>query len=286
MAGPDAQANGHSNGDAGAPPPQQQQRPAGLSFAGLAGRGRPRGAALGVHGPAAVAQRQAISGFGEGVDAVPVAAADKPVIPRQEDTFVVGRPQSDRGGRQRNPNRFLPDRADAAPVAVEEKFEVAAEEVVGPVTYGLQLVVTKTETVTTAPGRDGSPGAGPSDALATDGGRLANGRGSAANETQALSVTSRDWEARKLHEDLHRLADDPDLDQCVIPPELCASVIKLPRLFPAPQSPLLADFVRGTVRQNPLCSRHAPAYLFLSCIPACIGGLAALRFIQHAITVS
>jgi len=58
---------------------------------------------------------------------------------------VVGRP-SDRGRRQ-GPARFLPDRADAAPVAVEEKFEIAAEEVAGPVTYGLQIVATRTETV-------------------------------------------------------------------------------------------------------------------------------------------
>ena len=62
---------------------------------------------------------------------------------------MVGRPSGsgDRGRRQ-NPARFLPDRADAAPVAVEEKFEVAAEEVAGPVTYGLQIVATRTtETV-------------------------------------------------------------------------------------------------------------------------------------------
>ncbi len=41
---------------------------------------------------------------------------------------------------------------------------------------------------------------------------MANGR-AASNGAAALSVTSRDWEARKLHDDLHRLADDPDLDQ-------------------------------------------------------------------------
>ena len=58
---------------------------------------------------------------------------------------MVGRP-SDRG-RRHDRARFLPDRADATPVAVEEKFEIAAEEVAGPVTYGLQVVVTKTETV-------------------------------------------------------------------------------------------------------------------------------------------
>lgn len=56
---------------------------------------------------------------------------------------MVGRPSGDRGRRQ-GPARFLPDRADAAPVAVEEKFEIAAEEVAGPVTYGLQIVATRT----------------------------------------------------------------------------------------------------------------------------------------------
>ncbi len=82
MAGTDAQANGHhSNGDAGSQP----ARPAaagGLSFAGLSGpRARPR-AALAVHGPAAAARREAISGFGEDSNG-PVAAPDKPVIPKQ-----------------------------------------------------------------------------------------------------------------------------------------------------------------------------------------------------------
>jgi len=69
--------------------------------------------------------------------------------------------------------------------------------------------------MTAASGRDGSPGAGPSDGgLANgDGGGMANGRAAANGGPAALSVTSRDWEARKLHDDLHRLADDPDLDQ-------------------------------------------------------------------------
>ena len=68
---------------------------------------------------------------------------------------------------------------------------------------------------TTASGRDGTPGAGPSDGGTANGdGGMANGRAAAGNGAQpALSVTSRDWEARKLHDDLHRLADDPDLDQ-------------------------------------------------------------------------
>ena len=194
MVVPDGQTNGHSNGNAGAEP----QRAPGLSFAGIAAaRGRPR-PSLSVHGPAAAARREAISGFGEASQA-PAAVPDKPVIPKIENTFVVGRP-SDRG-RQRN--RFIPDRADAAPVAVEERFEVAVEEVAGPVTYGLSLAVSKTEVITAA-GRDGSPGAGPSDAAANGGGAAIGG---------ALSVTSRDWEARKLREDLPRLADDPDLDQ-------------------------------------------------------------------------
>ena len=79
MAGSDTQANGHSNGDAGA----QQSRPAaGLSFAGLSGRARPR-APLAVHGPTAAARREAISGFGEGSDGPRAAEPDKPVIPRQ-----------------------------------------------------------------------------------------------------------------------------------------------------------------------------------------------------------
>ena len=204
MVVPDGQTNGHSNGDAGAAPPMSA-----LSFAGIAGRGRPR-PSLAVHGPAAAARREAISGFGEASQAL-ASAPDKPVIPKQEDTFVVGRPSNDRGARRPNANRFIPDRADAAPVAVEERFEVAIEEQAGPVTYGLQLAVTKTEIVTLE-GRDGTPGAGPSGEVANGGGAAANAGGAAANGS-ALSVTSRDWEARKLREDLPRLADDPDLDQ-------------------------------------------------------------------------
>ena len=204
MAAPDAQTNGHSNGDAGS---GSQPPPAGLSFAGLAGRGRAARPALAVHGPAAAARREAISGFGEGSGDAPASAPDKPVIPKQEDTFV--RPGSDRG-RRHDPSRFLPDRADAAPAAVEERFEVAAEEVVGPVAYGLQLAVTRTETVLTT-GRVGSPGAGPSGAATANGGG-GPARGAAANGA-AASVTSRDWEERQLHQDLQRLADDPDMDQ-------------------------------------------------------------------------
>jgi hypothetical protein len=95
---------------------------------------------------------------------------------------------------------------------VEERFEVAVEEEAGPVTYGLSLAVARTEVVAVA-GRDGSPGAGPSDAAAAGGGGGGAVDGGGAANGGALSVTSRDWEARKLREDLPRLADDPDLDQ-------------------------------------------------------------------------
>ncbi len=88
MAGSDAQANGHhSNGDAGAPQ-QPMAAATGLSFAGLSGRARAR-APLAVHGPAAAARREAISGFGEGSDGLRAAEPDKLVIPKQVRDIVA-----------------------------------------------------------------------------------------------------------------------------------------------------------------------------------------------------
>lgn len=117
------------NGNPGDEPPAAQP-PAGLSlsFSGIKGRTKPK---LNISEAEEKRRREAITGIGSAgvvtADGKPTAAGPR-VIPKQEDSFVVGvGRKSEAGGKpddKKKPPCFLPDRDDGTVGTVEDKFEV------------------------------------------------------------------------------------------------------------------------------------------------------------------
>ncbi len=115
----------------GGDPPQLPKAP-GLSFGGFKGRAKPK---LAVSEAEQAKRREAITGIGAAgvitANGAPAAAGPR-IIPKQQDSFVVGvgrntqQPQPDAEGRQGRP-RFIPDHDDGTVGTVDEKFEVRAD---------------------------------------------------------------------------------------------------------------------------------------------------------------